>query len=301
MTLRAARPQQSLRAVGQHCALERLSLRTGLRCFARPWTSSASPRGSSPFGTASRIGAGKSSKPPASDEDEDEDEDDEEETDDEEGDALFTGALDLEADGELDDIDDEDEDEDAEEDQPPGLQTGGVAWGDRALAAAQALLATPPFAALELYSFRVVPRSGRVVVRLDKPGDRIGSPSLDELSAFSTAFDAALDAAALEPDELSVEVSSAGAEREVRVPKDLQRFVGRPMRVVYTADGAEAIEFLELLAYDAQLQTTVWKLADCRENKANLKKGQQMSKKQRERRLELRTEQLKLLNLLVVV
>jgi ribosome maturation factor RimP len=36
---------------------------------------------------------------------------------------------------------------------------------------------------------------------------------VDELTAFSGAFDAALDAAGCAPGELTVEVSSAGAER----------------------------------------------------------------------------------------
>jgi hypothetical protein len=36
---------------------------------------------------------------------------------------------------------------------------------------------------------------------------------VDELTAFSTAFDTALDVAGVSPDELTVEVSSAGAER----------------------------------------------------------------------------------------
>ena len=87
-----------------------------------------------------------------------------------------------------------------------------------------------------MYSFRVYPTAGRVVVRLDKPSDRcggvaaccgrsrfprltprrcrsFGSPLVDELTAFSLAFDTALDAAGVSPDELTVEVSSAGAER----------------------------------------------------------------------------------------
>jgi ribosome maturation factor RimP len=45
------------------------------------------------------------------------------------------------------------------------------------------------------------------------PIDSFGSPLVDELTDFSGAFDAALDAAGVSPDELTVEVSSAGAER----------------------------------------------------------------------------------------
>ena len=44
-----------------------------------------------------------------------------------------------------------------------------------------------------------------------------GSPLVDELTDFSGAFDAALDAAGVSPDELTVEVSSAGAERYAHI------------------------------------------------------------------------------------
>jgi hypothetical protein len=50
-------------------------------------------------------------------------------------------------------------------------------------------------------------------VRCAHANRSFGSPLVDELTDFSGAFDAALDAAGVSPDELTVEVSSAGAER----------------------------------------------------------------------------------------
>lgn len=164
---------------------------------------------------------------------------------------------------------------------------------------------------LDLYSFRIFAASKRIVVRLDKPSDRcappraaavarlspspsFGSPTMDELTAFSIAFDTALGEAALAPDMLTVEVSSAGAEREVR-PRDLARFVGFPMRVTYrrgAEGGEEATEVLRLLSVGAAGETE-WALADVKANRAHLKKGQPLSKKAKERRVALAAEALR--------
>ena len=177
--------------------------------------------------------------------------------------------------------------------------------GETALAVAQRVLGEAPFAgSLEMYSFRVLGgREARVVVRLDKPSDRFGSPSVEDLSAFTHAFDAALEASGKAPVELSVEVSSAGAEREVRLPRDLQRFAGLPMAVRYApAPGATPLtEALELVEYDAEAGTTLWKLAAVRANMAGLKKGQPMSKKMRERRVALPLDALLKVHLILDV
>ena len=171
---------------------------------------------------------------------------------------------------------------------------------------AQRVLSEAPFAGvLEMYSFRVVGGRGdaRVIVRLDKPADRFGSPSVDELSAFTHAFDAALEASGAAPQELSVEVSSAGAEREVRLPRDLPRFKGLPMAVRYApTPGAPALtEALELLEFDEAAGTTLWKLAAVRANMAGLKKGQPMGKKMRERRVALPINALQKVHLILDV
>ncbi len=66
------------------------------------------------------------------------------------------------------------------------------------------------------------------------------------------------------------------------------------------ADGASppaAAEVLQLVSYDEAGASTVWKLADVRANRAGLKKGQPLNKKARERRLALRLDELRKVNL----
>ena len=187
-----------------------------------------------------------------------------------------------------DDSDDELEDEDYD----PTFTTGGVAWGETALTVARRLLSEPPFAgSLEMYSFRASGgRDARVIVRLD-------------LSSFSNAFDAALEASGAAPGEMTVEVSSAGAEREVRLPRDLLRFKGLPMSLRYEPEpgATPTTEALELLEFDSDAGTTLWKLAAVRANMVGLKKGQPMSKKMRERRLALPLKQLLKVHLILDV
>lgn len=170
-----------------------------------------------------------------------------------------------------------------EEDYEPTCTTGGVAWGATALAAARSVLAAPPFAGVfVLYSFRVHAAQKRIVVRLDKPAESFGSPTIDELAAFSTALDAALDAASVAADELTVEVSSAGAERRVAVPGELRRFGTRPMRVAYRAQPSGALVSDVLKLVEVGTEAATWRLADVKANRAHLKKGQPLSKKAKE-------------------
>ena len=131
---------------------------------------------------------------------------------------------------------------------------------------------------------------------------------MDELSEFSVAFDTALCAASIAPEELTVEVSSPGAERQVRVPQDLLRFQGLPMRVVYDTvaaggeaprGGKEAVgdELLDLVAFDEAKGLTTWQVANVRANRTHLKKGQPLSKKVKDRRLTLPLAALRTIHL----
>ena len=134
---------------------------------------------------------------------------------------------------------------------------------------------------------------------------RYGSPGVDDLTEFSNAFDTALAGADMAPDDLTVEVSSPGAERQVRVPIDLLRFQGLPMRVLYDAaeavetpeprgakgeresGGESAVEVLDLVEYDEQAGRTLWRVANVRANRAHLKKGQPLSKKVKDKRISI--------------
>ena len=89
------------------------------------------------------------------------------------------------------------------------------------------------------------------------------------------------------------------------MPRDLNRFPGLPMLVRHRAAGAdggapsEATDALELVSYDAEAGRTTWRLADVARNRAGLKKGQPMSKKARERRLDIAVADLVRVNLLL--
>lgn len=136
---------------------------------------------------------------------------------------------------------------------------------------------------------------------------------MDELSEFSVAFDTALCAAAIAPEELTVEVSSPGAERQVRIPQDLLRFQGLPMRVMYdtaaaggeaspkgkeaAAAGAVSDELFDLVAFDEAAGVTTWQVANVRANRAHLKKGQPLSKKVKDRRITLPLSALRTIHL----
>ncbi len=107
---------------------------------------------------------------------------------------------------------------------------------------------------LGIYSARVV-QSGsgfHFEIELDGIGHPLGSVTLAECEAFSRRFAETLDLVLLEghpdrvsalpvgitPDNYTVEVNSAGAERKLRLPGDLQRFAGVPLRIQFTESGS---------------------------------------------------------------
>ncbi|WZN64663.1 hypothetical protein HKI87_10g62200 [Chloropicon roscoffensis] len=86
---------------------------------------------------------------------------------------------------------------------------------------------------LDIFSFGFEPSYGKAFVRLDKIDNKYGSPTLDDIEVFSRRYGQALADALGEgvSDDIEFEVSSPGAEREIRVPGELTRFAGLPLRV----------------------------------------------------------------------
>lgn len=93
----------------------------------------------------------------------------------------------------------------------------------------------------------------------------------------------------------SLQVSSPGAERLLKVPEDLDRFKDMAMRVQYLAEGnndlmskqnrvKDGIFLLE--SVDTQAEHCVWKLADVKENRAEAGKGRPLNRKQKDWRLQ---------------
>lgn len=191
--------------------------------------------------------------------------------------------------------DDEDEDllaEELPEDvaaTAAGIAVADVPWGGAAADAAAAVLSTnPALSALSLWSLTADARSARLAIRLDKPTDEFGSPSLDEVAAFAAAFGAAFEAkvGGGVADGVEVEVSSPGAERALRVPADLARFGDLPMAVRLGGDASAAALaggcgppkglpprapgapfIFNLVAFDEAAGTVTWRPADVRANR----------------------------------
>eukprot|EP00887_Chlorella_sp_A99_P005108 scaffold25.g5108.t1 len=218
-----------------------------------------------------------------------------------------------ESDAFLDDLEAEEEEAAVE------VSTGGVQWGEQALEAVLRLLGESKD--LALYSFRALPSSRRLDVRLDKLTGRFGSPSLDDIEAFTRRLGAELEAALGEEaaGDIEVEVSSPGAERQVRFPAELSRFAELPMRVEFDAGaatiasttastspaaapaaapttrevapssspsspsgGAAESQVLEFVGVDEAAGVTRWRLADVRANRSATGRGRSLTRKQRE-------------------
>ncbi|KAK9748849.1 hypothetical protein RND81_02G085100 [Saponaria officinalis] len=187
--------------------------------------------------------------------------------------------------------------EDAEVYAGDGAEGGGVSlagtwWDKEALTIAENV--TESFDGdLGMYAFRTLVNA-TIQVRIEKLSTKSGSPSMSDIEAFSTAYRTRLDEAELAktiPENISLEVSSPGVERVIRVPQDLDRFKERPMYVKYITEVTDANTSTEtdgifrLVSFDLETNSCTWGLADVRINREKAGKGRPMSKKQREWRL----------------
>lgn len=192
-------------------------------------------------------------------------------------------------------------DDDLEEfelDLGPEVNTCGLPWAETALQVAYQVLSETK--ELELFSLQVVSSAKRIDVRLDKLTDEYGSPTLDEIESFSTAFNAALEEAlgAEAAGEIEIEMSSPGAERRLRIPRDLERFAHLPMKVEYALiDGSIESKVLNLGSYSDD--STEWSLADVGINRPG--KGRPLSRKQRQQVFEIPVSMLRRVNLFIDV
>ncbi|RYR47931.1 hypothetical protein Ahy_A07g033913 isoform B [Arachis hypogaea] len=124
-----------------------------------------------------------------------------------------------------------------------------------------------------------------------------------DIEAFSTTYRTKLDEAEIAkfvPENLSLEVSSPGVERIVRIPTDLDRFKDRPMYVNYSIvndsdnSSAEGDGVFRLESFDMETKCCTWGIADVRVNRG---KGRPLNKKQREWRLSTPFDSLRLVRL----
>ena len=94
---------------------------------------------------------------------------------------------------------------------------------------------------LELWDVEYVREAGQWVLRVYV--DKDGGVGIADCEALSRLLDPLLDEADPIPDSYVFEVSSAGAERELKRPRDFERFMGSDVEVrLYRAeDGAKTV------------------------------------------------------------
>lgn len=239
------------------------------------------------------------------------------------GDEEVEEELDEDDEGDIMDYDDdeeEDEDDynfedDFESDDEQGLYVGdggagggislaGTWWDKEALALAEQVSASFDDD-LKIYAFKTAANL-TIRLRIEKMSTRYGSPTIDDIEAYTIAYRAKLDGAESAgkiPQNISLEVSSPGVERVVRIPEELERFKERVMYVRYTTASDETSMpkeddgVLRLLSYDMDLRECTWGIADVKINRQQAGKGRPLSKKQREWRLQTPFESLKLVRL----
>lgn len=127
-----------------------------------------------------------------------------------------------------------------------------------------------------IYEARVLPASGgfHFEVVLDGLTDPRGAVTIAQCDTFSRDLVALLDQVILELDSIwagvlpanlnaenyTIEVSSAGAERRLRLPDDLERFKGQPIRLklpAKTKDGKDTAA-VRLVVFDRKESDEVW-------------------------------------------
>ena len=82
---------------------------------------------------------------------------------------------------------------------------------------------------LELWDVEYVREAGQWFLRVYI--DKDGGVSINDCEALSKALDPVLDEADPIPDSYVFEVSSAGAERELKRPRDFEKFMGSAVEV----------------------------------------------------------------------
>ncbi|XP_047342168.1 uncharacterized protein LOC124945724 isoform X2 [Impatiens glandulifera] len=213
--------------------------------------------------------------------------------------ALFDDDEDeiiFEEDDMMDDDEDDDEyfeDEIAETYAGDGADGGGISlagtsWDKEALILAEKVLLSFE-GDLKIYAFRSLPNS-TIQVRIEKLSNKSGSPTMSDIEAFSSAYRKRLNEAELTgsiPNDISLEVSSPGVERAVRIPEDLDRFKHRAMHVKYVTIGDDLLKetsygVFRLISFDVEDKSCTWGLADVRVNREKAGKGRPLNKKQRE-------------------
>lgn len=125
---------------------------------------------------------------------------------------------------------------------------------------------------LTLYSIKVVRRKAYslIEINLDNLGHPYGSVSIGDCEEVSRKLQSILDLK-FPHENYTLQVSSAGAEREIQIPNDLERFKDLPLKLHFIDE--EGLEKVELVKFVSR------KEADLIEFRSYSRKGK--SKKER--------------------
>lgn len=177
------------------------------------------------------------------------------------------------------------------------IDAGDASWGSAALKCAESVLSRPQMTNLSLFSFSAISSIKKINIRLDKLTDRYGSPGLEEIQCFSEQLTSELEGELGEEEAgtIELEVSSPGAEREVRVPEELVRFKDLPMKVIFTsetdAEQTEILMFSDTSKTSDDCEATEWHLADTKLGRKT-RKGRPLSRKLREKVIRIPVQNL---------
>ena len=126
-------------------------------------------------------------------------------------------------------------------------------------------------AELSLYKIAFFHSKGntRIVIQLDKESDKYGSVNIRECEQYSRSLRDALDEHEKTSGinlNYSLEVSSAGAERELASLGEVKRFSALPLNVSYVNEAGKVLS--EVLKADAvEGETIEFSFADCKHNR----------------------------------
>jgi len=173
--------------------------------------------------------------------------------------------------------------------QGGNIDTATTSWGELALECVRVVLADEKNIEefegnLQLFAFKAIPSTKRIMISVDDLDDQYGSPNLDDLIAVSRKLNELVESKGF-PDDVAIEVASPGAERKLTIPEDLSRFRELKMKVTYNDDENDNPEnetmILNVEDFEEENGLVVFRLADVQENRPP-KKGMPMSKKKKE-------------------
>ena len=205
------------------------------------------------------------------------------------GDIAWEEEGDEEEEVEAEDINVVYADYDEKDVQGGNIDTASTPWGELALECVKVVLSEgkniEEFEGnLQLFAFKAIPSTKRIMISVDDLDDQNGSPSLDDLIAVSRKLNELAESKGF-PDDVAIEVASPGAERKLTIPEDSLRFRELKMKVIYNDDENDNPEnetmILNVEDFEEESGLVVFRLADVQENRPP-KKGMPMSKKKKE-------------------